>query len=126
MPTGDKSYMGLALPLNGEAEMRQVVSGNDLLTLTGVTGNSGSFFVIQDNSGTDIFKVESSGDVSMPAGNYLNMGLVTSAPTTGLTKGDLFIAFTVSTPKIGICYSTAANSIRYMATRSKSFASLTN
>jgi hypothetical protein len=48
-----------------------------------------------------------------------------AAPTTGLTKGDFFIGFLGSVPRLGVCWSTAAQSVKYIRTRSKSFASTT-
>ena len=52
-------------------------------------------------------------------------GFTTAALTTGLTKGDLMIGFQGSVPRIGICSSTAAQTVKYIRTRSKSFASAT-
>ena len=52
-------------------------------------------------------------------------GWTTAALTTGLTKGDLMIGFSGSVPRIGICSSTAAQTVKYIRTRSKSFASAT-
>ena len=53
-------------------------------------------------------------------------GYYTAAPTTGLTKGDVFIGFQGSVPRIGIVMSTAAQKIKYIRTRSASFASATS
>ena len=56
-------------------------------------------------------------------GIQMRPGYYTAAPTTGMTKGDFFIGFQGSVPRIGICWSTASDSIKYIRTRSKSFAS---
>ena len=56
-------------------------------------------------------------------GIRLRPGYYTAAPTTGLTKGDVFIGFQGSVPRIGIVMSTAAQKIKYIRTRSASFAS---
>lgn len=56
-------------------------------------------------------------------GIVVRPGYYTAAPTTELTKGDLFVGFQGSVPRIGICSSTAAGTVKYIRTRSKSFAS---
>lgn len=59
-------------------------------------------------------------------GIRMRPGYYTSAaPTTGLTKGDFFIGFNGSVPRIGICWSTGSNGVKYIRTRSKSFGSAT-
>ena len=113
MAPGDNGYMGLAVALNGESQIYQVTSGNDILTLTAVTGNSSDFLVMEDNSGTEVLVFDSGGGMTMAAGQYLNMGIVTTAPTTGLTKGDLFIGFKGSAGVLGIVTSTAGKIIKY-------------
>lgn len=50
-------------------------------------------------------------------------GYTTAALTTGLIKGDLFVGFSGSAPRIGICSSTAAQTVKYIRLRSASFAS---
>lgn len=45
----------------------------------------------------------------------------TTRPTTGLTKGEVMVLFHNSLPKIGICTSTAAQTIRLINVRSKTF-----
>lgn len=59
-------------------------------------------------------------------GIRLRPGYYTSAaPTTELIKGDFFIGFNGSVPRIGICSSTAAQTVKYIRTRSKTFGSAT-
>ena len=56
-------------------------------------------------------------------GIRIRPGYYTAAPTTELVKGDLFVGFQGSVPRIGVVWSTAAQSVKYIRTRSKSFAS---
>jgi hypothetical protein len=45
----------------------------------------------------------------------------TTRPTTGLVKGELLVLFHNSLPKIGICNSTAGQTIRMINVRMKTF-----
>ena len=127
---GSSSFKGLAVPLSGESEIKQVTAANDVLTLTRVSGGAGDMLVIQDNDGTETFVISSAGAITtehtteqyfagggvIPAGQYLRWSAgVSSAPTTGLTKGDMFVALGggQTAAQIGICISTAANTLRY-------------
>lgn len=49
MTTGTGTYDGLAVPLSGESEITQVTAATDLLTLTGVSGATGTLLTIQDS-----------------------------------------------------------------------------
>jgi len=49
----------------------------------------------------------------------------TTRPTTGLTKGEMFLLFHGSTPKIGVCTSTAGQQIKLIRLRTKTFGRLT-
>ena len=133
MTVGDKTFKGLAVPLSGESEIKQVTLGTDILTITGVGSQSGDFLVLRNSALTETVVVEVSGNTTI-AGTLTAVGALSvggsriagmtplpTAPTTGLTEGQLFLAMNASTPQIGICYSTAANSIRYITAESKSF-----
>lgn len=50
MTTGTGTYMGLAVPLNGESEITQTTAATDLLTLTGVASATGNLLTIQTSS----------------------------------------------------------------------------
>lgn len=58
-----------------------------------------------------------------------NSGLLlrvrTTRPTTGLTKGELMLLFHGSTPKLGVCTSTAAKTIKLIRLKTKTFGRLT-
>jgi hypothetical protein len=49
----------------------------------------------------------------------------TTRPTTGLVKGEMFLAFHGSSPKICICTSTAAQTVKQVRARTKTFGRLT-
>ena len=52
MPEGNKSYMGLAVPLLGESEIKAQVATNDILTFTGAASQTGDFIVCQHSTAT--------------------------------------------------------------------------
>ena len=55
-------------------------------------------------------------------GRYIDFGTaVTTAPTTGLEKGYVFLAWSDSLPMLGVCYSTAAQGIKYIPFTTKTF-----
>ena len=101
-----------------------VVDHNGKLTLAsgGLTLTSGALLV-------------TAGDVTATAGDVVITGLanylrfnfsVTTEPRTGLTKGDVFLGFGNTTrPQIGICISTAANTVWYITADTSSFGSTT-
>jgi hypothetical protein len=49
----------------------------------------------------------------------------TTRPTTGLTKGEMMVIFHGSTPKIAICTSTAAGTLKLIRAKTKTFGRLT-
>ena len=58
---------------------------------------------------------------ALRAGRYVNLGNeYTTAPTTGLVKGDMMVLFNTSLPRIGVCTSTAAQTIKYIRLKTKS------
>ncbi len=132
MAEGNENYKGLAVPLWGESEITQVTAATDMLTLTRITGGTGDYLVLQDDGGTETFVINSSGQIAtvgeyqaepffaagaaIPPGQYLRWSAaVAAAPTTALTKGDMFVALGggQTAAQIGVCISTAANTIRY-------------
>ena len=133
MVVGDKTFKGLAVPLFGESEITQLTLGTDILTITGVGSQSGDFLVCRNSALTEKFVVDVSGNTTvagtLAVGGHLTVTgsyikgptALTTAPTTGLTDGWMFLAMAASTPQIGICYSTAANSIRYITAITKTF-----
>lgn len=58
--------------------------------------------------------------------NYNMLSRVyTTRPTTGLTKGELLVLFHGSTPKLGVCISTAGQAIKLVRLKTKTFGRLT-
>lgn len=55
----------------------------------------------------------------------LNLKRFTTVPTTGLVKGDTMLLFHGSTPKLGVCTSTAAQTVKLIRLRTKTFGRLT-
>lgn len=80
MTVGTSTYMGLALPLRGEAEIVQTTLGTDILTITGAASQSGDFLVCRLAAGTEKFAVDVSGNVVaagyVQSGSYFQTGLV--------------------------------------------------
>ena len=58
-------------------------------------------------------------------GDNISLKYYTTKPTTGLTKGDLMLLFHGSTPKLAVCSSTGAQTIKMIRLRTKSFGRLT-
>lgn len=81
MTVGTCTFQGLAVPMNGESEIKQQTAATDILTITGAGSQSGDFLVCRIAAGTEKFVVDVSGNVT--AGGYFATGLV--AGTDALT-----------------------------------------
>lgn len=90
MAEGSDSFKGLAVPLFGDFEIKQRTAATDVMTISGASGQTGDFIVCQDNSGTEKFVVEDSGVVHAADWPVFDGSIVTTAPTTGLTTGQIF------------------------------------
>lgn len=134
MAVGNSTFKGLAVPLWGESDISQDTAGNDILTLTRLTGATDDFLVFRDDGGTEVGSFSSSGGgafaaefdfdggIMVPNAQYVRFSVpVTTPPTTGLTKGDFFVVLGTSSPQLAVCYSTAANSLKYTTLQSKTF-----
>lgn len=73
--------------------------------------------VIKNTSGTQVFSVSPTGNV--------NLKRYTTKPTTGLTKGDIFLTFHNSVPRLSACTSTAAQTVRFIRLKTKTNGRLT-
>ena len=122
MAAGTSTYDGLAVPLNGESEIEQVTAANDVLTLTRVTAGTGDMIVLQDADGTAKLKLGADGAFGS---GRIGFRAVTTAPTTGLTKGEFFVAFNGTVAHLGVCNSTAGKRIQWIRLRSDSLTSAT-
>ena len=114
MAEGTETYKGLAVPLVGESEIKQVTAATDILTLTAVTGGTGDFMVFQSAGGGELAYIDANGYVTL---QRLTLGAangITTAPTTGLTKGELLVVWSSATnPVLGMCVSTATQLVQY-------------
>lgn len=90
MAEGSDTYKGLAVPLFGDFEIKQRTAANDIMSITGASGQSGDFIVCQQSDGTEVFAVDSGGQLVAADFPVFNGTVVTTAPTTGLTTGELF------------------------------------
>ena len=123
MTVGTSTFMGLALPLHGEAELKQDTAATDFITLTGDSSISGDFLVCRTGS-TEVAYINSSGklystgfesqtSVVLPAGIFLKLsGPVTTAPTD-MGPGELRLVFGSTQPQIVACYGTTSTSLAY-------------
>ena len=123
MPEGSDTYKGLAVPLWGESEIVQQVAGNDILTLTAITGGTGDFLVAQTAGGGEVFVLGAAGEATFASSVTLTnnrlifgaAGTPTTAPTTGLTKGEMLLVWSSAThPVLGMCVSTATQLVQYI------------
>lgn len=117
MATGNKTYMGLAVPLYGEFTITQSTGATDIMTIEGGDGQTGDFIVARTSSGTERFAVTAQG--------RLQLRMFTTKPTTGLAKGELMLLFHGSSPKLGVCTSTAGNTIKMIRLKTKTLGRLT-
>lgn len=116
MATGKETFMGLAVPLFGESEIKQTTAANDIFTVTGASGQTGNFLTAKKSDGTTMFGVNANGGVQLR--------ILTTKPTTGMTKGELYLLFHGSTPKLGVCISTAGQKIKMIRLKTKTFGRL--
>jgi len=117
MASGNETFLGLAVPLFGESNIEQQTAATDILTITGASGQTGKFLVCENSSGSELFGVGAAGRVQLK--------VLTTRPTTGLTKGELMLLFHGSLPKLGVCTSTAANTIKLIRLKTKTLGRVT-
>lgn len=113
---------------SGTTERLVVEDGGNVVITQGAAGDVGlkilrastptaSAIQVTDNDGTARWSVTKNAGVLWR--------VRTTRPTTGLTKGEMFIAFHGSSPKICICTSTAAQTVKQVRARTKTFGRLT-
>jgi hypothetical protein len=114
MATGSDTYKGLAVPLFGDFQIKQRTAATDIMTITGASGQSGDFIVCENSSGTELFYVDSSGNIvsagtslTLATGSKIAFGaLVTTAPTPA-AAGDFFVVQDSTGVQIAIANSSA-------------------
>lgn len=115
MAEGNSSYKGLAVPLAGESEIKQLTAATDIITLTAITGATGDFLVCQTAGGGELVTVDASGYVTVQRLLIGAANGVTTVPTTGLTKGEIIVVWKSAThPVLGCCVSTATQLVQYI------------
>lgn len=108
LAAASETLTGTAAGTVGLAILRASTPSSDALR---ITANDGSV------SANKAFRVTK---------NYNMLSRVyTCRPTTALTKGELMVLFHNSTPKIGICISTAGQQIKLIRLKTKTFGRLT-
>jgi hypothetical protein len=107
MAVGTKEFKGLAVPLHGESQIWQTTAATDILTLTRITSGTGDYLAMRDDGGTEVLAFTKEGRMHWRTS-------VTTPPTTGLTKGEMFIVWSNSSPDLALCTSTAGKTIKYL------------
>ena len=121
MTTGDKTYNGLGVPLFGEFNIEQQTLGTDIMTITGADSQTGDFIVCRDVDASEKWYVDVNGvmvgGIAMPASKYVGFAdIPATAPTTGITRGDIFTMETSTYVQLAI--GQTANALRYVNTTS--------
>ena len=98
MATGTSTYMGLAVPLFGEAQITGSTAANDILTITGPSAHTGDYLVLEDSSGNEDFVVGSTGMIgTMVLGTVALASLASNASATvaltGITTNHIAMIF---------------------------------
>ena len=115
MAEGKSSYKGLAVPLSGESEIKQVTAATDIITLTAITGATGDFLVTQTAGGGEVAFIDANGYLTAQRLVW-DATTPTTGVTTGMTKGEIFVTWQSSTgPSLGMCVSTATQLVQYIA-----------
>ena len=135
MTVGTSTYKGIGVPLNGEVEMKQDTAATDFVTLTGDSSISGDLLVMRAGA-TEVAWFDSAGKLhatgidaieglTIAAGKYLKFStpISTGVPTTGITKGQMFLVMKSSTPQLGVAVNaaTTAQSIMYFTANTATF-----
>lgn len=88
MTAGNKTFLGLAVPLFGEATIEQQTAATDILTVKGATSQTGDYLVCADVDGDETFVVSSTGRIgTMVLGTVALASLASNASTTVALTG---------------------------------------
>lgn len=121
MPTGDKTFKGLAVPLSGEFELKHETLATDFMTMTGVASMSGDFLVLRNSDLTELCVIDSDGafeglSISGASRGVTFTSIATTAASTGIAKGEIFVMETSTFVQLAV--GQTANSLRYLNTTS--------
>lgn len=112
------TFMGLAVPLYPSADVDIKPQAADVtIAIQAHASQSANLFEFKNSSGT--------AELAFTKNFGLLPKVRTTKPTTGLTKGELLLIFHNSGPKLGVCSSTAAQTIKFMRFRTKTLGRLT-
>jgi len=102
MAVGTSAFKGLAVPLAGESEIKQLTAANDILTITGATSQAGDYLNLRQVGGTEDFSFTKDGTLVLKAKGAtagaafgkIRFPMLASAPTSaaGIKAGDMWIA----------------------------------
>lgn len=101
----------------GNVVLTQSAAGDVGLKILRASTPTASAIAVQDNGGANVWQVTKNAGVAWK--------VRTTRPTTGLVKGEMFVAFHGSSPKICICTSTAAQTVKQVRAKTKTFGRLT-
>ena len=90
-------FPGNIVPLKGEAEIAQITAATDILTISGVSGQTGDFLVLRDSSGTEKAVISAAGAATLVSTLNVTKG-VTLASTLNVT-GAATLGSTVTVSK---------------------------
>jgi len=65
MATGSSTYEGLGMGLYGEYQLTAETAANDILTITGASGQTGDMLVLETSAGTELMFVEITGQTRL-------------------------------------------------------------
>jgi hypothetical protein len=101
----------------GNVVMTQSAAADIGLKIVRYSTPSANAITVTDNGGTATWGVTKNAGISWK--------VRTTRPTTGLVKGEMFVAFHGSSPKICICTSTAGQTVKQVRAKTKTFGRLT-
>ena len=85
MATGTNTFLGKAVPLNGESNIIAETAANDILTITGAGSHTGDFLVCENSAGSELFVVDVSGNVTATA-------IALASPISKMVLGTIALA----------------------------------
>lgn len=91
MAEGNKTYMGLAVPLDGNFEITGESTSLDIMTITNAATTAGDFISCQTANATEVFVVEDDGKMTVGGGGLTitSGGLTVTAGNATITAGDV-------------------------------------